>query len=332
MRFRHARWVAVACVLLLTLAGVGSAHQDFTSAPDRGPVQNPVTEILRNTLFSEDFESSWPPAGWAIINLGPTYTWDSTNSASHGGANSAWVHYGPQGNYQDEYLVTPAIDLSTLSAAFLEFFEDQTYWVGYGDHHYIGVSTTSQTDPGAFTFIEDWTPANHPIEDGFAGDPVTVSLLGYVGEPVVYLCFRYTGEYADDWFIDDVRVYEPFQHDVAVLAIQPDDAMLTGGDPVTPQVTVENMGSNAEDFDLEVTIFESGSQVYFQGLNVHLEVGETTTVDFMDFIPAAGNYHYFQATSLLASDEDTSNDSRETFCNSYTKPHVPLGWIHTNAG
>ncbi len=332
MRFRRALWVLVTCAVLLPLAATGFAHEDSTPAPDLRPHRGPVGEPQRDTFFSEGFEDTWPPAGWEIIQLGSSNTWASTTNASHGGVNSAWVHYGPQGDYQDEYLVTSAIDLSTVGAAYLEFYEDQSYWLGYGDHHYIGVSTTSQTDPGAFTMIVDWTPANHTIDEGFAGDPVTVSLQDYVGESVVYLCFRYTGDYADDWYIDDIRVYEPYQHDVAVMGVVPDDIQLTGGVPVTPQISVENMGSNPEDIDLELRISESGSQVYFESLPVHLEIGESVLVDFLDFLPAAGNYYHFQAASVLATDEDTSNDGGQSFCHSYTRTHVPLGWIHTNAG
>ena len=119
MRFRRILWVLFTCAVVLPLAATSFAHGNFTVAPDRDSSQNPAGEPLRNTHFSEGFEDAWPPAGWEIIHLGSTYTWASTSAASHGGAKSAWMHYGAQGAYQDEYLVSPAIDLSALGAAYL---------------------------------------------------------------------------------------------------------------------------------------------------------------------------------------------------------------------
>ena len=328
-RILHVSALLSATLLWAVAAG---AHAGYTAAPDNGSSKTAPTDFHRTDLFNEGFETSVPPTGWAVIHLGASYTWAQTSSAAHGGTYSAWLHYGPQGIPQDEYLVTPAIDLSAIGAAYLEFFEDQAYWPGYGDHHYLGVSTTSQTDPAAFTFIADWTPANHTIDEGFAGDPVTVSLADYVGQSQVYLCFRYTGEYADDWYIDDVRIYEPFAHDVAILDITPNDEQFTDGLLITPQVTVENKGANPESVDVRLVITESGLEVYNTLLTQALAVGEILALPFPDFTAVGGNYYHLNAEAVLPGDMDTTNNTRENDCNSYTQSHVPLGWLHTNAG
>ena len=333
-RIREIFALIALCAMMTTAAAVAIAHESAGSTP--APVianpHAPGSEPVRTDLFTEGFEGGFLPPGWATIHLGDTNVWAQTSAEAHGGTYSAWLEYGPQGTSQDEYLITPAIDLSTVGAAYLEFYEDQAYWPGYGDHHYIAISTTSQTDPAAFTMIVDWTPANHAIDDGFAGDPVTVSLLDYVGESVVYIAFRYTGSYADNWFIDDVRVYEPFAHDVAVLSISPDGAQFGDAELVGPQVVVENKGANLEDIDLILTIQESGVEVYNEGVNMQLGVGEQQIVDMPSFFAVAGNYYEFEATSILATDMDTSNDIAQSACDSYTQVHVPLGWMHTNSG
>ncbi len=321
---------ALAMALAL-LAGAGQAltHEAFSPRPDSPPA--PPYEPTRNDILNEGFEGSWPPAGWAVIHLGSSTTWERNGSYKHSGAYSARVHYGLQGVLQDEYLVTPALDFSSLGAAYLEFYEHQAYWPGYGEHHYIAISTTSQTDPGAFTTLVDWTPANHEIF-GFTGDPVTVALQDYVGEPVVYLAFRYYGTYADDWYIDDVRIYEPFDHDLAVLALTPDGEQFTAGGSILPSVLVTNQGATAEDFDLEVRIEESGTLVYSETLPLHLEPAEQQTLDFPGFLANSGHYYHLRAEALLPGDESPTDNSREASCDSYTQPHVPLGWFHTNAG
>lgn len=316
-------------ILLLVLALPASllAHGGFTPNPQppAGPPAPPRTDLL-----NEGFEDAWPPAGWVVLNEGNTYTWNRTGNNQHTGAYSAYVHYGSQSTFQDEYLVTEALDFTGMNAVFLEFYEDQDYWPGFGDHHYIGVSTTSQTDPAAFTMIVDWTPATHTIA-GFAGDPVTVNLSDYAGEPVVYLCFRYTGTYADDWYVDDITVYEPFEHDVALEDLLPDGEQFAAPGPLSPRVAVNNHGQNPEIFDVSLDIRESGTLVYSEIMACTLAVAEHDTLDFPDLALAAGNYYLLDAAALLAGDMDTSNDAAGAFNDTYTRSHVPLGHFHTNA-
>ncbi len=314
---------------LLAGAGQASTHEAFSPCPD--PQAAPPYQPVRNDILNEGFEGSFPPAGWAVIHLGSTFTWERNGTFKHSGAYSARVHYGSPGLLQDEYLVTPALDFSALQSAYLEFYEKQDYWPGFGEHHYIAASTTSQTDPAAFTMLVDWTPANHEIGD-FTADPVTLALQAYAGEPVVYLAFRYYGDYADDWYIDDVRVYEPFDHDLALLALTPDGEQFAAGGTIAPSVLVTNKGALAEDFDVELRIEESGTLVYSEILSHHLEPAEQATLDFPDFLAAAGHYYHLHAEALLPADEAPGDNSREASCDSYTLPHVPLGWFHTNAG
>jgi len=279
----------------------------------------------------EGFEDAWPPEGWAVIHLGDSYTWDRTNAEQHSGTYSAYVRYSPVGVQQDEYLVTEVMDFSALTVIFLEFYEDQSYWPGYGEHHYIGVSTTSQTDPAAFTMIVDWTPADHDIA-GFDGDPVTINLSDYAGEPTVYVCFRYTGDYADNWYVDDVIIYQPYAHDVMVTDVMPDGEQYVAPYPLAPQVIVENRGTNPEVFDVQLQIEESGNPVYDELVGVTLAVAQVDTVDFPVHDLNPGQFYDLFASANLAEDMDTLNNVGSAFVDTYTQPHVPLGHLHTNAG
>ncbi|MEZ4398169.1 MAG: choice-of-anchor J domain-containing protein [Candidatus Krumholzibacteriia bacterium] len=329
MRNGLALHALVTALLLAVGAAPSLAHEAFSQNPD--PAHGPVPNFPRTDLLQESFEAGVPPTGWAIIQLGSSNTWEATSNYVHSGDFSAYVRYGPQGSPQDEYLVTPALDFSAFASAYLEFYEQQQYWPGYGEHHYIGVSTTSQTDPAEFTMLVDWTPANHAI-DGFASDPEVVDLSAYAGEDTVYVCFRYQGTYADNWYIDDVRVYEPFDHDLVLATLAPGDAQFGDGDPLQPQVHVLNRGTNAEDFDLVLQIEESGALVYQETQSLHLEIGEGQDVSFPDFLVAAGNYYRLHAEAQLASEEHPEDNVLDRVCNSYTQRHTPLGWIHTNAG
>jgi hypothetical protein len=305
------------CAPALVLAGSGT--------------DDPTPEINTNILF-ESFEgNSFPPPGWNRIHTGSTYQWGMTSVAAHTGVRSAYCRNGGVGWPQDEWLVTPAQDFSTYVAPKLEWFEEENNWAS-GDHHYIAVSTTSQTDPAAFTMIHTMTPADHTIA-GFGGAPMTLDLSDYAGEPTVYIAFRYVGEAADWWIVDDVRLYELLGRDVMPLAIAPADEHLEGDTTVDPVVTVYNNGSQSESFDVTLEIFESGASVYTQTLSV-TDMGSDSELDvtFPTYTSGAGNLIEFVATTAMSGDENNLNDSFSAFNDSYTQPHVPFGMLFTNAG
>ena len=173
-------------------------------------------------VLSEGFEGSWPPPGWAVLHLGDSHTWEPAVSLTHGGETAARVSFGPPGTSQDEWLVSGPLDLSGMNRATFEFYEDGAYWDSWGEHHTILASATSQTDVGGFTVILDMRPGIHEQGD-FAGPPIQADLSAFAGEPEVYIAFRYEGENADHWFVDDCRIFEPFLHDIAVATVSPDD-------------------------------------------------------------------------------------------------------------
>ncbi len=157
----------IALLVLLSLAWVGCVYAHAPSrlsiAPDQVRETRPVPPIDRDTILFESFEGNWPPTDWAILHEGVSTTWEQDNLWPHSGEYGAWMNYGLEDEQQDEYLVSEAIDLRGYTSARLSFFEGQLKWPGFGEHHYVGVSTTSQTDPAAFTWLVDWRPGNDPM-------------------------------------------------------------------------------------------------------------------------------------------------------------------------
>lgn len=324
------RLVACLSLALLLLASAVSAHDGRAVNPGHRADAPPPT-VSRLDLVSESFEGAFPPAGWHTMSFGNSYNWGQTNYTARTGSYCAFVQYGPSGTSQDEWLVTPALDLTGLTDIRLEFFEEEGYWADWGDHHYVMVSTTSQTDHTSFSIVADMTPATHSIGT-FADDPVVIDLSAYAGEPTVYVALRYTGSYADHWFVDDVRIFEPWLHDLRAIALAPNDDQLTPGTASMPQVTVRNIGRSVEDFDVEVTIWEGGVQIYNETVPVAALAPEVeTVVDMPTFMPIAGEYYDMQADVHLASDMDMTNNQLVAFNDAYTLPHVPLGMLLTQS-
>ncbi len=312
----------------MLLAGSVGAHPEFSATTSKPISQEPGRP---NYILQESFDDAWLPTGWAVIDPVAGYSWDRTTAKFRTGVYSAWLEYGPQGTAQDEWLVTSAVDLSAVSGATLEFYEDQTYWEGYGEAHYVYVSTTSQSDPSAFTMLAQWSPADHVVA-GFEGDPVTVSLNDYVGEAIVYVAFRYTGTWADNWYIDDVSIYSPDPHDVGIAAVLPDMEQFAGGAEIIPQVLASNTGSTIDTFTVELIISESGAAAYTENVVTTLAPAEELLLDFPSIVLVAGQYYHLDATALLAGDSHPGNNTGHAMIDTYTEQRRPLAYMHTNSG
>ena len=314
-------------LLLVGLAAIVPATATLAGDSDPADIQNlPQTDFVM-----EDFELGWLPEGWATFQLG-YFPWTRSSFMAHSGSYSARARPGPAGSQEDSWLVLPGIDFTSLIDPKLEWYEDQFDWEADGDHHYIMYSTTSQTDPAAFTPLLTMTPASHDI-NGFSGDPMIISLVDLIGNPVVYLAFRYVGEAADDWFIDDVAVYDRLPHDVMATAVTPNGQQYDGGNSFTPQGTFRNVGMNTESFDVSMEIYEDGTLVYTQyGSISSLAPGASQTVPFPSFTVADGHLYTLTAVCSLVGDDQPANDRFSGYNNTYTLQHVPMGMFFTNAG
>ena len=282
--------------------------------------------IASGSLLSESFETSVPPAGWEVLDLGSATgdSWYRTYTKAHSGNYSAKVSYYPSSNTKDEWLVTPAVDLSSATKAYLIFYEDQDYWSGYGDHHQILVSTTSQTDTSTFTLVLDMTPDDHTI-NGFDGDPVIVDLSSFVGNSTVYVAFRYTGLDADNWYIDDVEIYVPYNTDARPVTLTNPEYQSS---PFTPTVRIQNYGLDSLNTVPVRLIFEDpyGNVAYDQTTTYTGALGplDTVSVSFPSFTPNNLYYYKYYVITELPADQNLSNDTLTGYIYAYDRPMMVL--------
>ena len=264
--------------------------------------------------LSESFENGVPPSGWKTINNGFILdNWEASGWKAHSGQKSAFAeaYYATL----DHWLVTPAIDLSSFSHAYLYFYEDEDNWSNGGSHHYIKVSTTSQTNTSSFTTVLDMTPSNHTI-DGIHGNVVQVDLSAYVGNSTVYVAFHIQGD--DNWYIDDVSVTGSQAHDVRAISVDM-NSHYTANSSVTPGGVVSNVGDNAESFDVDFGYYNwDGSLTVLDTKTVsNLAAGASASITFNAF--TIGDYERkFFIQTKLAGDNDPSNDIASKFVNTFS--------------
>ncbi len=160
------------------------------------------------TLVNENFEGTWgptgstPPTGWSIIDNGSQNpkVWDNNDwhKYSKGGTylNVARVNYTPVEN-SDEWLITPAFDLPAgATTANLEF-----------DHYYndYNATDTAYVDYSS-TQNPSWTNLATYTVDSADMAHATISLLAHAGETGCKIRFRYVGNDAWYWQVDNVVV------------------------------------------------------------------------------------------------------------------------------
>ena len=151
---------------------------------------------VASPLLSEGFEGPWLPVGWSSSILTPSLPWQRTSSRAYRGVYSA-VHDDVFG-MQDAWLVTRRVTPTAESR--LVFWQFERY-APYYYRHSILISTGSP-DPKDGDFVE---LAQVMTGTESTWEQVSVSLSAFASQPN-YLAFRYQGNNADEWYIDDIQL------------------------------------------------------------------------------------------------------------------------------
>ena len=146
--------------------------------------------VAQTTVLDEGFDSGVPPTGWSEDNNGNSSGWTAS-----GGKAYHDDYYG----WNDNWLTTPSLDFSTLSNMQLDCIQDQTY-PSWRDKNTIEASTNGGT---SWTVVYDETGSN-----SLSDEPLTASLGAYDGLAGIIVSYRYQGDYANEWAIDDVLIGE----------------------------------------------------------------------------------------------------------------------------
>jgi len=189
--------------------------------------------------FYEDFEpeadetSLYELGWWTPSQEFPGSPWELGEGES--GYGAVHVRGVSADNEIHDWLISPPLDLSTLSTAMVVWREEGGNVEAA--NHGLYISTTGRDpDAGDFLPLVESLPAP---ADGAWGDAAAVDLSDWVGEPVVFLAWSYEGAAADDWSIDDVEVRELAPDLAADLSWSPDP--VHPGDTATLDVTLTNL-------------------------------------------------------------------------------------------
>jgi hypothetical protein len=200
------------CSSLVTLTNTALSVSD---TPVRAPTSSPSwVEIL-----SENFtDGNMPPTDWELKQTNPNETWHIDNSIPQYPVSkpSATVHRGSSTNtaLQDEWLITPSLDVSKYKYVYLNFYSYSCYFVT-AFKRYVELNVSVSTDGGgnwtnAWSF-DDVYEYPHHFND-WTWYLQSINLSSYtLGENDVKIAIQYycncTTEWEEQMFsIDDIFV------------------------------------------------------------------------------------------------------------------------------
>jgi len=160
-------------------------------------------QVITTFPWAENFDlATTLPTDWTMVDVdgagtnwvgSPTYSHSAPNSFKHG-YSTATPDPG-----QDGWLITPAVQVpvGNYYLSWWNYNVYPTYMV------YNGVKVNTTNNPSDPNWVELWSNA----APATAWSNAVVNLSAYAGQ-TVYFAFNYQGYDGDDWYIDDVSVYE----------------------------------------------------------------------------------------------------------------------------
>jgi hypothetical protein len=242
--------------------------------------ENGYEEPIEGTIDTEGFEDdNMPPANWSHL-AHSNNTWDvgEGDFYAHSGNYGAFCHSGNMGEPQDEWLISPALDLSSMNNIVLSFWWKSDYTKMVEQDNFdvfvkISVDNGSSWDTiwtsgdiGEFT---SWEWYNTSIG-------VPISLDDYEDESEILLAWQFYGEDTADFILDEILIVGIMK--VPVLNL----VNIKGG---IGQITgeLENSGEvtpNRINWNMEVVIPDVGPiKKLFRGLLFSPKQKEWKTTD-----------------------------------------------------
>ena len=265
-------------------------------------------------LPEESFEGTFAPANWSLQKVDANAVhWQQTSSEAHTGTYCAYHNDDDITGTGEAWIVTPAIVLDDPTASYVLKFWADDYYYSYIDYHGVWISTTDETMADSVELYSqgeellDWTLIELDIS-AFAGD-------------TVWIGFKYTGDWAARWFIDDVSVVQLLNNDLIAnnLTYLPSD-IVAGEDTVNFEVDIFNSGIDTQSvFDVYLEVYDEAKALVFDDtLYFTGAIGDTLfpdsifTLAFDEWIPTTNGDYEVYAYVVFAGDEDTSNDTTST--------------------
>ena len=166
--------------------------------------------ILTNSkpvVLNEGFEgATFPPTGWVKQNgtTNALYQW-KVGTGAHTGTKSAFIEYDPALAPQNEWLISPSYNLTTVSNPCLKFWWNMSYYWGVSPYNNYDFRVKVSTDGGTtwnIIFTEDSAGAF----TSFTYYQKLILLTNYATSTNFKVAFQYQGSDGASLNLDDIFI------------------------------------------------------------------------------------------------------------------------------
>ena len=178
----------------------------YTDANAPVKIKSNAGHPTKTALFSEGFEgTTFPPTGWTKsgIDANSIYQWVK-GTDSHSGSFCAAVHWDQDVAAQDEWLISPAINLTGLSSPMLSFWWNMGYSYSIAENDY-DFKVKFSADGGS-TWKLIWTDDSAGVYSDYTYYKQLINLTAYDTCTNFKVAFEYVGVNGDDLDIDDIMI------------------------------------------------------------------------------------------------------------------------------
>ena len=172
---------------------------------------HPKTPILH-----EGFEGTlFPPAGWTQTITIANFTWrlDTSHSSPHSGTKKAGVVYDPALTTQNEWLISPTINLTSFTHPMIEFWWNMSYYWGVSPNNNYNLNMKISTNGGT-TWTQLWSEDSAGAFTSFIWYRKIYDLTAYNTYSNVKIAFQYYGRDGAACAIDDILIDEYRNNDI----------------------------------------------------------------------------------------------------------------------
>ena len=247
--------------------------------------------VVATIPWSNSLEDSADPQGdlgTAQTGASTNYNWTiSTGHFTHNigddglqgdGGDNYLQHddiVGDSGNFEN-WVITPTFDLSAATSPELNYW-DHVHWISWAEGHEVFYSTdyvdngstsdTSDVTAATWILLTDQVSDNVNYDQYYTGcgcDPTNVwdeSTFALPTDATVTVAFKYTGDNASDWLVDDISVID-------TAAAAADWTVTPNGVDATVSISVDNftVGNGTGDGHWHYTL-DGGSAVMVYDTN-----------------------------------------------------------------
>lgn len=244
------------------------------------------------------------PTDWTIIGSqagADNRQWRTGTGQANSAPNAAMVYY--HGSFpKNEWMITPALALVGGNTYGVRFQVKAPGWAGTPER----LALYAGTEPTSANLLANAPIWNNPnmlypnyVEVIAAFTPVSTGHY-YLG------WHAYSIADVDFIAVDDISIYQVQLNDVGVANFVGMNEVMNAV-PFAPQATIQNFGSNAVTFDVVLT---DGNGYSSSQTVTNLAANTTQVVSFATYTPALNSVANFNATTMLAGDTNTANDTQ----------------------